>query len=272
MKYNLSVLAIFKNEKLILRQWIEHYLREGVDHFYLIDNGSTDNYQPTIQDYLSKISLVKDSRRFPQGTQQYLYCNTFMLTANHETKWLIVCDVDEYIYARNGFQTIPAVLNQLPPKVDKLWIFCKYFGSNGHKAQPKNIIESFTKRSKILINNIGMGKVIVKAKNLAEIQTAGHMALLRENDNYYNCNGNLLEGYDFNDKNCASLNLHMNHYMHMSEEYYRTVKCVRGGGESGKVHKYTMDYFHKNDKNLNQIVDNELKNKVYYHSIKKNNK
>ena len=98
MKYNLSVLAIFKNEKIILRQWIEHYLREGVDHFYLIDNGSTDNYHSTIKDYLSKISLVRDGRRFHQGTQQYLYCNTFMLTATHETKWLIVCDIDEYIY------------------------------------------------------------------------------------------------------------------------------------------------------------------------------
>lgn len=49
----------------------------------------------------------------------------------------------------------------------------------------------------------------------------------------------------------------------MSEEYYKTVKCIRGGCESGKVHKYTMDYFRKNDKNLNQILDHELKNKVY---------
>ena len=43
-KYNLSLIAIFKNESHILKEWIEHYINEGVDKFYLIDNGSTDNY------------------------------------------------------------------------------------------------------------------------------------------------------------------------------------------------------------------------------------
>ena len=31
---------MFKNESMIITEWIEHYLREGIDHFYLIDNGS----------------------------------------------------------------------------------------------------------------------------------------------------------------------------------------------------------------------------------------
>ena len=33
----LSVLAIFKNEGHIINEWLNHYLLEGVDHFYLID-------------------------------------------------------------------------------------------------------------------------------------------------------------------------------------------------------------------------------------------
>lgn len=41
--YFLSLLAIFKNEETSLSLWIEHYCWMGVDHFYLIDNGSTDN-------------------------------------------------------------------------------------------------------------------------------------------------------------------------------------------------------------------------------------
>ena len=42
-EYYLSIVAIFKNESWILKEWIEHYLNQGVDHFFLIDNGSTDN-------------------------------------------------------------------------------------------------------------------------------------------------------------------------------------------------------------------------------------
>jgi hypothetical protein len=41
--YSISVLAMFKNESSIIQEWLEHYLAEGVQHFYLIDNGTTDN-------------------------------------------------------------------------------------------------------------------------------------------------------------------------------------------------------------------------------------
>ena len=51
-QYYLSIVAIFKNESWILKEWIEHYLNQGVDHFFLIDNGSTDNYHTILQPYI----------------------------------------------------------------------------------------------------------------------------------------------------------------------------------------------------------------------------
>ena len=36
--YLLSVLCMFKNESTIIKEWFEHYISEGIDHFYLIDN------------------------------------------------------------------------------------------------------------------------------------------------------------------------------------------------------------------------------------------
>ena len=41
--YKLSVGTIFKNEEHIIKEWIEHYLYHGVEHFYLIDDNSDDN-------------------------------------------------------------------------------------------------------------------------------------------------------------------------------------------------------------------------------------
>ena len=52
--YYLSVLSIFKNETMNLKIWIEHYLWQGVEHFYLIDNGSTDNPLSILQEYIDK--------------------------------------------------------------------------------------------------------------------------------------------------------------------------------------------------------------------------
>ena len=51
MLYTLSVLAMFKNESMIIQEWIKHYIEEGVEHFYLIDNGSTDDYYEKIKMY-----------------------------------------------------------------------------------------------------------------------------------------------------------------------------------------------------------------------------
>jgi len=38
-----GVLAIMKNESLVLREWVDHYRWQGVDRIFLIDNGSDDD-------------------------------------------------------------------------------------------------------------------------------------------------------------------------------------------------------------------------------------
>ena len=36
-KYKLVIVAIFKNEAIAMREWLEHYIRQGVEHFYIIN-------------------------------------------------------------------------------------------------------------------------------------------------------------------------------------------------------------------------------------------
>ena len=63
MKYYLSVVSIFKNESMILEEWINHYIKESVQHFYLVNNGSDDNFMPIINKYKNYITLVNDNYR-----------------------------------------------------------------------------------------------------------------------------------------------------------------------------------------------------------------
>ena len=259
--FQLSILAMFKNEGMIIENWFQHYLEEGVEHFYLIDNGSTDNYEEKIKKYQKYYTLVKDPTRLPSGTQTFLYNKYYLHRVKKETKWLIICDIDEYIYGRNGCIKIMDALNKLPFKVEKTWLPWKCFGSNNHKIQPKNIIYSFNKWSGKCSNNHGLGKSIFRTIHLEEIQTCGHIVQLNKNNILYNANGDLYDEFNYSFDSIKMLNLHLNHYMIMSEEYYQKIKCVRGGGESGNVYKYTMKCFHEFNKNHNKIVDNELINK-----------
>ena len=41
-KYYLSIGVLFKNESLILKEWLDHHIFHGVDHFYLINDNSND--------------------------------------------------------------------------------------------------------------------------------------------------------------------------------------------------------------------------------------
>ena len=60
----ICVVAIFKNESYVLKEWLEHYLREGVDTFLLIDNDSSDNYKPILEPFLhSKQAFLKKSKK-----------------------------------------------------------------------------------------------------------------------------------------------------------------------------------------------------------------
>lgn len=52
MVYGLAVAAIFKNEEHSMVEWIEHYLRRGAEHFYLIDDGSTDRSVEFLKPYI----------------------------------------------------------------------------------------------------------------------------------------------------------------------------------------------------------------------------
>ena len=64
----MCLVAIFKNESHILKEWIEHYLNQGVDKIFLADNGSTDDYYFILQPYIStgKVDLVKDNKKHAQ--------------------------------------------------------------------------------------------------------------------------------------------------------------------------------------------------------------
>jgi len=90
----LSLLATFKNESMNLRVWLEHYLWQGVEHFYLIDNGSTDNPMEILQEYIDK-NLVSYYYLPIQDSIQLIYSQEKIF---EKSFWLIICDLNDFFY------------------------------------------------------------------------------------------------------------------------------------------------------------------------------
>jgi glycosyltransferase involved in cell wall biosynthesis len=279
MNTTLAIGTIFKNESHILQEWIEHYIKEGVDRFYLIDNGSTDNYEEAISRVNQQISsgslafsppgvvskprrieikVFKDSRRYMQAALYNRYLK------NIKADWLIIADLDEFIYSRLQYPTIKEYLQSLPNDVSQVHVIWKLFGSNYYIFQPPRVVPFFLYLSGVRSK---LYKSILRVSRIKEIGI--HYSVVTGRNVY--CCWNEDTGDNFTDAAIVSKRgygdlkyhyLHLNHYQVQSWEFFSKVKMTRGDAYS-KINDNIRDelYYELQDKNT--VFDDELKRKHY---------
>lgn len=104
-EWELVVCTVFKDEGEYLEEWLNHYLDLGVDHFFLFDDASTDNFREVLKPYLNNglITLAPLNMDNPgnhlgcYSGYQLVKINEVFQTFGHRIKWLAAIDVDEYI-------------------------------------------------------------------------------------------------------------------------------------------------------------------------------
>jgi hypothetical protein len=260
--YFLSIGAIFKNESCGLEEWILNHLNEGVEHFYLINNGSTDNFMPIIKKYNEYITLYNDDTKH---SQIYLY-NKYFMPIKKFSKWMMIIDLDEFVYSRKNYNKITDYLKNVNKNISKIALFWKMYGSSGYIDQPDSIIHSFVNRSNIL--NIGMWtKQIVRTSQVKMFKVHNHLVYneimyigsnnkivkIRNKQKYLSENDSMT---------CLSnLELHLNHYCIQSYKWFKNVKMTRGDVIYDTHDNFRNDeYFRNND--TNDVFDNELSLKI----------
>lgn len=98
-RFELAVCAIFKNEAPYLKEWIEYHKIVGVQHFYLYNHESTDNYQEVLDCYIADktVELVNwNEPNFQFSGQKKAYMDA-ITKVKGIVKWLAVIDIDEYL-------------------------------------------------------------------------------------------------------------------------------------------------------------------------------
>jgi hypothetical protein len=220
--YTLSTLSIFLNEGMNFKEWIDHYLWQGVEHFYLIDNGSTDNYKEIIEPYMKYITLYDR----PERNSQAKHYNEIFLKIKNDTKWLFVCDLDEFLFNVDADKTL---LDYLADKDEYCAIstHMRMFGSRDEYEHPESIRLAFFDRDKELHDN---GKSIVKCSKVVNLDIHFHS---------YVENCNILTDND---------NIHLNHYFLQSKEYFDKIKKTRGDAvQKASDNVRNDEYFKRRD-------------------------
>jgi hypothetical protein len=265
-KYYLSIGAIFKNEEIVIKEWLEHYLYHGVQHFYLINDYSTDNFIKILKPYIQNglITLFDNDIEQIRGRQSLSY-NKFFKSILQETKWLAILDIDEYLYSPLEIDLKKILINY--ENYSQIIVNWVWFGSNGLIKQPKSIVESFIKRAPINYKTVSLTPDNGYQLN----DTCGNKGILNTDFNILNIG---IHGHSSSNDKIINLSwksslenpiLLNNHYALMSQEYWREIKMKRGDVNCWfKTLDRDMDYFETWD--INHVEDKRLyeQNKILF--------
>jgi hypothetical protein len=252
MRYYLSVLAQFKNETMNLKLWLDHHIWQGVQHFYLIDNDSTDNPLSILQDYINR-GYVSYFYRPKKYSQIENYRKIFAKHIWTNSYWVAVIDLDEFLYGTD---------QKLIKKIKYLEfynvIYCNWYiyGTSGCIQHPTDVrLSNIHRHPEIDLVNT---KYIFKAFAITNPSQLWIHWLVKPNSNTP-----IKHGYKIRTANTL---IRLNHYVLQSEEFFQKVKATRGDATHAGT-KWTRELFEAHnrpatfvDTTLKHIVENPPKN------------
>jgi hypothetical protein len=141
-EYTISICGIFKNEAKFLDEWIKYHLVIGIDHFYLYNNNSDDNFLEILKPYID--SNVVELIDWPFENSQMKAYEDCYKNNKLKTNWLTFIDIDEFICPISS-DCIKSWLKSYS-KYPGVAVYWKQFGSNGRLAHDKDkyVIEQYT--------------------------------------------------------------------------------------------------------------------------------
>jgi len=138
----ISICTNFKNESKYLKEWIDYHISIGIEHFYLYDNNSSDDYKIILKPYYENGFITL--KKVDDGTIKEKVYNDFMKNYRFKNYWIAFIDCDEFITLRND-KNIKSFLQNYEryPAVGLNWLM---FGSAGLDYNETNsVLNMFTK-------------------------------------------------------------------------------------------------------------------------------
>jgi len=155
-KYFLSVCVCIRNETNYLMEFIEHYIEQGVEHFYIVNNNSDDDFDKFIEINKAKLSniitVINDYTEYDvynnPHSQKAMIDKNFFDIIRKETKWATIVDIDEFMFGKNGY----TLSSYLKDYIDDQQVSCIYV--YWQLIKPKSIeLEDYFENTSIFKNN-----------------------------------------------------------------------------------------------------------------------
>ncbi|KQT47712.1 hypothetical protein ASG52_10585 [Methylobacterium sp. Leaf456] len=164
-----TLVAIAKDERRYLAEWVAHHLAIGVPRFILFDNDSTDGTGAYLRDIAAQVPglQVIDWPSVEGASPQRSAYNHAMTLVG--TEWVGFIDIDEFLVPwRDG--SLRAYLDRAGDDVSAIHVNWRGFGSNGREAPDYPLVtRHFTRAAVQGWDNNRHYKTLARAKRLGEV-------------------------------------------------------------------------------------------------------
>lgn len=235
------VAAIFKNETMTMKEWIDHYKWQGASHIYLGDNGSTDNPLELLKPYIDEgfVTYFPFEGLYVQIEFDRCVCKKIQELQN-PPDWILIADLDEFWFGEK--QSLNSLLKEIPDSVDVIYKCWREFGPSEDGFQPESL------RQNLLFRNPAetSPKYIFRTNRIPVEKIFNHE----------------IRDYPEERVDRENKSIHCHHYHLQSLEHYHAVRIPRGymcGDLS--VYSNKEEHFDKRA-TLCTLYDNTLANLV----------
>eukprot|EP01063_Lacrimia_lanifica_P010640 TRINITY_DN17384_c0_g1_i1.p1 TRINITY_DN17384_c0_g1~~TRINITY_DN17384_c0_g1_i1.p1 ORF type:complete len:520 (+),score=68.39 TRINITY_DN17384_c0_g1_i1:71-1561(+) len=148
VSYTLGICSSVKDDERGLVEWIEFHRAVGVEHFFLIDDGSSDA-TAGILEYYSLVGVVtvlpgqvprRDARCAKPDRRDSAYVGMCFDHAAPRLTWMAIIDSDEYMYPRQGCDLAGYIQASCSASASHILLRWEMFGGGRFSLQPHGLL------------------------------------------------------------------------------------------------------------------------------------
>lgn len=231
--YDVAIAAIFQNEAPYLKEWIEFHKLVGVQHFYLYNHFSTDDYMSVLTPYIFAGEVEVIQWPYKQTSLEHwtqIQCGAYehaIKLAEGKAKWLAILDSDEFLFPTHG-NDLKEFLKDYED-FGGVGVNWQLFGTSGVTAIPPNklMIETLLLKAPEQFGENSNMKSIVRPETVAGCHSP-HFVIYKFKYFQVNANKERFSGpfppYIDVEK------IRINHYWSRDEHFFYATKVDRRAG------------------------------------------
>lgn len=231
-QYQLTMTLLFRDEAPYLKEWIEFHRLQGVEHFYLRNHKSTDNYREVLRPYIEEgvVELTEEESGAEADEQFWAKIHRKFYLDSLEryrgvSKWVAFIDSDEFLFSTSDKETLLDILNSYE-QYGGVVVNWQMFGTSGvKKIEPHQLlIEKLTSCAPVNEEENRHIKSILRPEFVIDFRDP-HSATYVDYSFQVNTDGH---GFIGAISPYVQVNrLRINHYWTRDEEFFYKVKIAR---------------------------------------------